>query len=516
MIRVCVMLLLTQPVMAGVHFGSKKSGLVVSGSATLDLGVAQSLQAGVVRNSGGTINAGVLDCTDMNFENTVQGETKSSLINGTLTMGADEGNAILLYDGDALIVAGETIELPVTAQSGASVITGYGGFDRDIVVNPGATVRLAWEGILNTNIAFMAGDGQPEALVVLEKDLYLGTGCDLSVHEAGPYDNKLNFNGHTLFLGGDEQPAMLRFFLACSRANIQLRGPVETFENFFVFLDGPAYLHGGGHVYWVNEYGIFSNEADILDEEGAATGLHYPVTFEDITFRNIWCGLFQGGEYWNFINTTCESGDLSITINGTLLGSSPSPLAGDTTFGGTTIDLNSDLTNSNGMWFFNENAFIEGDGHCIDASQWRFSIDTNKQLTLRNVVLKNFDSNSFAGDGTIRLSNVTFELDELVDLSTGPLLSIDGPVTFFTGPHTVTVRTGSSIVNATVLYDTSGTGDAENIIGFNDTDGRLKYVDLGFSSSVDVRITENAVMDQDEYLYPNINGALARTLTFAQ
>ena len=236
MIRICVVLLLTQPVIAGVHFGSKKSGLMVSGSTTLDLGFGQSLQAGVVRNSGGIIHADALDCANMNFENTVQGETRSLLINGTLTLGADEGNAILLHDGDALIVAGETIALPVTAQSGTSVITGYGGFDLDIVVNPGATVRLAWDGILNTDITFMAGDGDQEALVVLEKDLYLGTRCELFVDEDGPCPNRINFNGHTLFVGGDEESAMLRFFLACSRANIQLRGPVETFANFFVFL----------------------------------------------------------------------------------------------------------------------------------------------------------------------------------------------------------------------------------------------------------------------------------------
>jgi hypothetical protein len=505
------------PIRADVHFGNKKSGFVVNAEATLDLGVESSLQGGRIRNDGGLVHALTLDCTDMTFENSTEEGSHYSIVNGTISMGADEADGIILTNGDSLVVAHQTITKPVTAESGVCLLQGSGSFDYDIAVASGATLKLDWNGVLSTNVLLTSLEGEASSILELKRDLHVGAGYRIQASNGGFFPNKINFNGHRLLLGGDESPAGLLFAMQWSHAHVQLHGPVETTECILFLQDGPTYIHGGGHLYIVNEYGVFVNQARILDEEGEETDLYYPVTFEDITFRNVWCALFQGGDYWNFINTTCESGMTSITINGTLLGSSPSPLSGETHFGLSRIDLNTDLTDSGGEWIFEENGSIEGSGNCIDGSEWHFSVATNKELVIRNATFKNVTSETLLGDGTLRLSHVTFELDtDDVDWSNGPLLLVDGPVTFITGSATVTVRTGSAITHATVYCDTGGAGYGDNIIGFDETAGRVKYVDVATGSPVQLFITENTLMNQDERLYPRIAGAVARTLTFVQ
>jgi len=517
LMQASLMLLVAQPMIAGIFFGNKKSGLVVSGSATLDLGTAQSLQGGMLRESGGFINAGSLECINMNFESTTQGEPKSFVMNGTVTIGSGGADEIKLESGDSLLVHGETITQPITAQSGVSALQGYGSFGSDITINPGATLVLTWDGPLSTNIVLTASETNETAVLELGSDIYLNPGNTIQASTAGLFYNTVKCNGHRLLLGGTGAPSQLAWVLYLFDPHIQLKGPIRTQECVLFLEGGPTYINGGGHLFIVNEFGIFVNEAEILDEEGAPTGSYYPVTFEDIIFRDVWCGFFQGGDHWNFINTTCESGLLSLTINGTLLGSQPSPLSGETHFGASSLVINTDLNSSSGTWIFEEDSVLDCCGNSIDMSIWHFDIQSGKQLTIRNACLKSVSAESFVGAGTVRLSNVTFALDAAdVDLTAGPLFVIDGPVTCVTGPYTLTVATGSSINNTTLWYDTSASGDAGNIIGFDITQGRVQHVGTDISPSVNTVITENTVLDTDVWLYPRIVGALSSTLHFAQ
>jgi hypothetical protein len=513
---VLAVILMSQGVQARINFGNKKSGFVVTDSTTLIVDASQSLSTGMVRDNGGTIVLDAVSCNDLKLERVDNGIVNSFALYGSISQGTvDEG--IYLNDDDLLVVDNETIEVPIFAESGVSTLRGRGFFDADIRVLPGSILNLDWQGVLNTNIRLEAAESGAVAVLSLENDLYLGNGWRIIPGGLGDYENRINFNGYRLFIGGDESPVVLPGLLHLSNANIHLRGTIETQENVLVLHDGPSYVHGGGHVYIVNEYGIFANEAEILDGEGFGTDEYYPVTFEDITFRNVWCGFFQGGNYWNLINTTCESGVRALTINGMLVGNAPSPLFGNTSFERANLVVHTDFMESEGTWTFLEDSSIDYEGNTVDASLWHIVVEEGVNLVIRNAVFTGVDADSFSGTGTIYFSHVTFEIgDADIDWSSGPTFMMQGPATFFTGPAIVTVPTGSAIHNTTVLYDTSGGGDLENIVGFDESEGRVKYVDADTTTSVNLTLDGIVLSDQDERLYPRITGAPFRIMTFVQ
>ncbi len=170
-------------------------------------------------------------------------------------------------------------------------------------------------------------------------------------------------------------------------------------------------------------------------------------------------------------------------------------------------------------WYMSEST-IDGAGKVFDMQYGKFVV-ANGTLTLRNIVLENVNSNSFADaegvvNAEVSLSNVTIKLLEDTDFSAlNVSFHVEGPVTFVTGAHTFTVNDSSLIIGVTARYDTLSAADANNVQGFDFlNDGRLLFVENPTGGDIYIEQTGTVYLGRTEYLAVGTNDIAGRTIAF--
>ncbi|MEI7580833.1 MAG: hypothetical protein WCJ17_03465, partial [bacterium] len=386
-----------------------------------------------------------------------------------------------------------------------ALISGSGSFVNDITVSSGAQLSLAWDGPLDTHIMLSGGIDETATRTLLKNNLLFKKGFFFH----SPYDdqvNALNYidcNGYQLFFGGGgSSPTTIDSFLCFENAHLQLLGPVSL-SSPLMLAAGEGFVCGRGHVITFTDSGGFVNGTDITS------------TVTDLILEGVSGSSFAGSGTWNLRNVTLRNSYGALFVSGTFVDTWTNLLGGTGTIENATISLERD-TVFGGTWTMLGISIVEGNGHRLDMGAGNIVVLNGSELSLCNVILENVSTGSFGGDGIVHLSDVTIMFTDADVDWTGyrPQFVIDGPVTFVTGSRAVVVHSGSSINNATLWYDTCGTGDANNVSGFTG-EGRVKYVDtesVGIAGGT--TFTEDAVADRDEYLYPELRGAAGAVLRF--
>ena len=152
--------------------------------------------------------------------------------------------------------------------------------------------------------------------------------------------------------------------------------------------------------------------------------------------------------------TLTLSGDLLLTSSVSIIGDVSINGEGDTVGIGHAVVLGGDLDLNYTITFVGD-TIIDGQGNCLDIDDGYLWIDTNKTLTLRNLVLKNLhDSNlvMMARTSQLALDNVCIWLDNDYSFTQGRLFFYDD-VIISGSPHTFSYKTTESsyIVGQTKL-----------------------------------------------------------------
>ena|GEM_PF-2946950 len=491
----------TPPNEGHIHFGSKKSGFLLTDATHMDFTSGTSLSSGSLRARQGIFTTSSLLCNDMKVESGVSDEVSRVRVTGVLALG--ESPSITLGETQVLQGAGGSIAEVITIQDAASII-GYGSFENDIIVTQGADLSLAWQSSLDTDIVLSGLNEGLQTQVILERDLVFKQGhiFQSNYTNAGSSLNYIDCNGYRLTMGGDQVSSThLSSFLRWKNANILLDGPL-LLSAPMLFTTTGGFFSGGGNVVFLADAGCLNND------DGVTT------TLSHIVFDNVSASTFTGGNGWDLDSVTLRKSDAALKVTGRFIDSWTDLVGGNGTIHDASITLQSDLI-FNGTWTLDGASTVDGGGHRCDMLNGNIVVFSGSELFLNNLTLDNVSTSTFGGDGLIHFSHVTIILADDADW-TGyrPQCVVDGPVTFITGRYSVVVNSGSTINNTTVWYDTQGTGDLMNVTGFSGN-GRVRYViddALGYSQSV--AIATGTVADSDTWLYPTILGTVSSILQF--
>lgn len=178
------------------------------------------------------------------------------------------------------------------------------------------------------------------------------------------------------------------------------------------------------------------------------------------------------------------------------------------TFSGAHVEFLTDVTlTNNARWTFSGDSVVDGNGHFFDLSGGSLAFANNAVVTFKNMVLDTVTADSLVGGGgaTIKLSNVTIKISNNVDWSTrtpvGNCLYVDGPVTIVTGDYIFTAPHNSVVDGVTLLFDTLGARDKNNVTGFSFINsGRCMIVDKPVDGNIAIETPGVNYLNRNEYL----------------
>jgi hypothetical protein len=374
--------LLIQSAQAGINFGSRDSGFVLSGS-TLELEAAV-LSGGMIRDlTGNSLSGEATSCTDMTFElvNPATSDVRILNLNGVLS----PGTSVTLGNDKKLTLTGGRILESIVVEGSAShpsIIEGSADFSSPIMVAANAKVVVRLLGACNQDIELYADTSSDVSAALLAQDLLFQP-----LYFFRPYGEgecTIDCGGYRLVCGGVEStPLLLNHNCSFRNPYIELVGPILIDSFTRIYIDG-GIVDGS------------RNPLTFEDTTSSITNGENNITIKNMVLRNVRSNSLLGVGSWNFIETRIESSayeldvatglgddfftimvsENSLDLTGMVGSDASSLFCGSTEIESTSVafasispstlqvSLNKDLS-LNSTWLFNDSPVIKGNGFHI-------------------------------------------------------------------------------------------------------------------------------------------------------
>jgi len=534
-------------VQAGIKFGSRQAGFVVS-SGTLAAGTNKlTLTDGMVRNTGGTVT-GTFTCDGANIE--IDNASTHTKFRTDGVYDPDSSNKITLdATGDVLRMdGGETPGAVTIGKSSASVtarIVGHGDFGGVITIGTmtgtndiDATLEMDFQNPISQNIVFDAGIGEDNvgntATLKLLNDLQLADGIELETTSTTNSKAKAVINGNNRvfsFGGTDLTLSNTQAEIEWQDASIELNAKLTlgsgSTEKGWNFTSG-AIINGNANELAINASTttVLTAASDLMLTDIDVTGLQSGnlSTTGTLYLRDASLKDSAGNGHFRVVGQAAIS-----STNGDLFGVTSS--SGAVTWGSVAaIELLDDLTfGEHGKWTLGGAMTVFGNGKTVDLQAQDGAgegiIMQHYPLYLNNVSLVGLTDNSLSNtssEADLYCSDVMF-----ADTS-GNALRITGDLEGAAqDPAQVSLTTQKTFVSGDVTFDSGAVVELLSTVTlgsgvvwtFNDNAtiiGNGNILDLRGASSAGIsvasgktlKIRSALVMIDDSTLATGISGTL--------
>lgn len=405
-ILILSVILMSSRLLGGIHFHGRPSALEADGGSISFANTNTQLSGGTLRTVGaGSISndsSEYLTCTNMAIEHKNGTTTKAMKVDGQLYL---NDNTLTLDDNERLYVDGGEVAQTITVNADVSapaLIQGSGSFASDITVNSGAGsvgLDIRWQGELNKNIVLDTASNA--AAVTLEDNLVFASGKGISVTAGTSSRGRINFNGHTLTVGGT------------SDAPFDFGGVAQTWSRTKLFLSGDISIESAiadtGSTGSTDRVAVNGNGHKMHVISGGIDGSSSYNLLTNIHAVDYGTGIFAGGGYWQIKDVIIEdsTSGQKIQINdGNLSGT------GDRFFADyalmnvsiTEMELLTDV-DLTGLWYFAAGFNINGNGKTLNFDGDGY-IRFSSASYFSDIILKNMTGHSFYASSRLYLNNV--------------------------------------------------------------------------------------------------------------